>query len=64
MPETRPILQKGDNFLIPETRERRHYVATQLKANSVRGGEPRITEVLEFVDPTAQPVAEAAGLGK
>jgi hypothetical protein len=29
----------------------RRYVATQLKATSLRGGEPRITEILEFVDP-------------
>jgi hypothetical protein len=51
MPETRPILQKGDNFAIPETRERRRYVATQLKATSVRGASPEITEILQFVDP-------------
>ena len=58
MPETRPILQKGDNFAIPETRERRRYVATQLKASAVRGGSPQITEILQFVDPesaAAQP---------
>jgi hypothetical protein len=52
MPETRPILQKGDNFAIPETRERRRYVATQLKAAAVRGGEPKITEILQYVDPS------------
>jgi hypothetical protein len=51
MPETRPILQKGDNFAIPETRERRRYVATQLKANAVRGTSPQITEILQYLDP-------------
>jgi hypothetical protein len=51
MPETRPILQKGDNFAIPETRERRRYVATQLKASTVRGAPPQITEVLKYVEP-------------
>ncbi len=50
MPETRPILQKGDNFAIPETRERRRYVATQLKASAVRGTSPQITEILQYVD--------------
>jgi hypothetical protein len=60
MPETRPILQKGDNFAIPETRERRRYVATQLKAATLRGGAPRITEILEFVDPGAGAATPAA----
>jgi hypothetical protein len=57
MPETRPILQKGDNFAIPETRERRRYVATQLKASAVRGGPPQITEILQYVDPSAKAAA-------
>ncbi len=51
MPETRPIIQKGDNYKIPETRERRRYVAVQLKASAVRGAAPQVTEVMEFVSP-------------
>ena len=47
MPEVRPILQKGDNYRIPETKERRRYVAVQLNAKAVRGGSPVITEILE-----------------
>jgi len=50
MPEVRPILQKGDNYKIPETRERRRYVALQLKAAQVRGGAPTITEILQEVN--------------
>ena len=49
MPETRVILQKGDNFRIPETKERRRYVAVQLKAAAVRGTPPSVSEVMEFV---------------
>ena len=49
MPETRTIIQKGDNFKIPETRERRRYVAVQLKASTVRGGAPKIFEVMQMV---------------
>lgn len=51
MPEVRPILQKGDNYRIPETKERRRYVSTQLKAAAVRGGSPDVTEILEFTNP-------------
>lgn len=49
MPEVRPIIQKGDNYRIPETRERRRYVALQLKAAAVRGSSPQVTEIMEFV---------------
>lgn len=49
MPETRAILQKGDNYKDPETRERRRYVAVRLQANAVRGGSPKVTEVTEYV---------------
>lgn len=52
MPETRAILQKGDNFKVPETNSRRRYVAIQLKAASVKGGKPKVTEITEFVSPT------------
>ena len=49
MPETRVILQKGDNFRIPETKQLRRYVAVQLKAAAVRGASPIVSEVMEFV---------------
>ena len=49
MPETRPILQKGDNYKVPETKARRRYVATQMKARAVRGRKPTITVITDFV---------------
>ncbi len=49
MPETRVILQKGDRFRIPETKELRRYVAVHLKAAAVRGATPIVSEVMEFV---------------
>ncbi len=49
MPETRVILQKGDSFRIPETRQLRRYVAVQLKAAAVQGSTPVVSEVMEFV---------------
>jgi len=51
MPETRPIIQKGDNYKVPETKERRRYVAVQLKANAVRGAAPEVVEILEYTNP-------------
>lgn len=51
MPETRPILQKGDNYRVPESKERRRYVAVQLTATAVRGGSPRIEEIVEQGSP-------------
>ena len=50
MPETRTIIQKGDNYFIPETKKRRRYVAVQLKAARVRGAGPQITEIMQMVD--------------
>ena len=50
MPETRAIIQKGDNFKIPETGERRRYAALQLKAAAVKGGPPNITEIMQIVE--------------
>ncbi len=48
MPETRVILQKGDNFRIPEIGEQRRYVAVHLKAKAVRGTSPRVSEVMQY----------------
>ncbi len=46
MPELRPILQKGDNFKVPEKKERQRYVAEYLTGKAVRGGgKPRVSFV-------------------
>ena len=37
--ETRPILQKGDNFSVPEKREKQRYVSEFLRGD---GGQPRV----------------------
>lgn len=43
MPDFRPILQKGDNFRVPEKRTPQRYVAEFLKVNAVRGtGQPTV----------------------
>lgn len=38
IPEQRPILQKGDNYKVPEKKEPQRYVAEFLKMKGVRGG--------------------------
>ncbi len=38
MLEARPVLQKGDNFKVPEKKERQRYVAEFLTGKAVRGG--------------------------
>ena len=40
IPEQRPILQKGDNFQVPETRERQRYVAEFLTGRGSGGAQP------------------------
>jgi len=48
MSDFRPILQKGDNFKVPEKRERQRYVAEFLKGKAIRGGgDPRVTFIRE-----------------
>lgn len=47
MPEFRPILQKGDNFLVPEHRGPQRYVAEFLTG---KGGKPSCQFVREMVD--------------
>jgi hypothetical protein len=43
MPDLRPILQKGDNFHVPEKKERQRYVAEFLTGSRrTGGGEPRV----------------------
>ena len=39
IPEQKPILQKGDNFSVPETREKQRYVAEHLTG---QGGQPKV----------------------
>ena len=52
MPEMRPILQKGDNFKVPEKNKPQRYVAEHVSAKPVRGsGKPRVTFVREYVQP-------------
>jgi hypothetical protein len=47
MTEFRPILQKGDNFRVPEKREAQHYVSEFL---STKNGQPSVKFVREKVD--------------
>lgn len=48
MPDHRPILQKGDNYRVPEKREPQRYVGEFLKIDSV-GGKPQYSFVRELV---------------
>jgi hypothetical protein len=50
MPDTRPILQKGDNYRVPEEKKPQRYVAEFLSVKSVRGaGEPKVRFVRELL---------------
>ena len=43
MPDVRPILQKGDNFIIPDNPKPQRYVAETLKVKDAAGGQkPRV----------------------
>ena len=46
MPDPRPILQKGDNFKVPEKKKRQRYVAEFLKG---AGGRPSVQFVREML---------------
>jgi Transglutaminase-like superfamily len=48
IPEQRPILQKGDNFSVPERREKQRYVAEFLKGD---GGQPSVQWVRQLAAP-------------
>ncbi|MCA9224262.1 MAG: hypothetical protein KDA47_01560 [Planctomycetales bacterium] len=50
MPEYRPILQKGDNFRVPEHKTPQRYVAEFCKMKSVSGAKPHVIFVREFLD--------------
>jgi hypothetical protein len=50
MPDFKPILQKGDDFRVPEKRERQRYVAEFLSVKAVRGaGDPQVKFVRELL---------------
>lgn len=50
MPDLRYILQKGDNFRVPEHRDRQRYVAEFLQGNNRRGsGDPEIRFIQSLV---------------
>jgi hypothetical protein len=49
MPDQRPILQKGDNFRVPEKRKPQRYVAELLQVNGVRGGQPKVKFVRQLL---------------
>ena len=51
MPDFRPILQKGDNYRVPEKREPQRYVAEFLKVKAIRGGgKPQVQFVRQLLD--------------
>lgn len=52
MPATKPVLQKGDDFRVPEKRnERQRYVAEWLKVSKVAGpGKPEVRFVRKLLD--------------
>jgi hypothetical protein len=48
MPDHRPILQKGDNFTVPEVSKPQRYVAEFLQTQSVRGLPPQVKFIREL----------------
>jgi transglutaminase-like putative cysteine protease len=52
MPQPRPILQKGDNFKVPEKKERQLYVSEHLRGlpASPGGGKPKVSWVRELLE--------------
>lgn len=58
MPEFRPILQKGDNFIAPERpRDRLRYVNEYLTG---AGGKPVVKFIRELIGPDGKPIQQAA----
>ncbi|MFV1966526.1 MAG: transglutaminase family protein [Pirellulaceae bacterium] len=50
MPEHRPVLQKGDNFRVPEKKQPQRYVAEHLEIKTVRGtGKPQVSFVRQLL---------------
>jgi hypothetical protein len=55
MPDTRPILQKGDNYRVPEKKEAQRYVAEFLSIKAVKGsGKPTVKFVREVLPAEAK----------
>ncbi len=51
MPDFRPILQKGDNYKVPEKKEPQRYVAEFLKVQAIRGGgKPQVQFVRQILE--------------
>lgn len=48
--DTNPIMQKGDNIRVPETKEAYRFVPEFIKANGVAGGQPR-PEFVRHLEP-------------
>lgn len=58
MPEFRPILQKGDNFIAPERpKDRLRYVNEYLTG---AGGKPVVKFIRELLGPDGKPIQQAA----
>lgn len=58
MPEFRPILQKGDNFIAPERpKDRLRYVNEYLTG---AGGKPEVKFIRELLGPDGKPIQQAA----
>ena len=63
MPDVRPILQKGDNFTVPDNPKPQRYVAEFLKVKDAAGGQkPKVEFIRRGVAPPA-PAAAAPGTG-
>jgi hypothetical protein len=49
MPDHRPILQKGDNFTVPEVKKPQRYVSEFLQTQSVRGLPPEVKFIRDLM---------------
>ncbi len=49
MPDHRPILQKGDNFRVPEKKQPQRYVAEFLQVKSLSGAPPKVRFIRELL---------------
>lgn len=54
-PESRTILQKGDNFRVPGNRQPQHYVRPELKMRDYRGATPPVVEWFPPLDTRTPP---------
>jgi hypothetical protein len=49
MPDHRPILQKGDNFRVPEKKQPQRYVSEFLQVKSLSGAPPKVRFIRELL---------------